>query len=80
MTFSVSSFTIHLHQRLHLLSIFTAGCLHHHTAGTMVIEPLWECVLTVIDSWCAWVYIMSWYTVSAQVGVKREEVAGPSQS
>ena len=53
MTFSVSSFTSHLHKRLqnHLLSILTAGCLHHHTAGTVVIEPLWECTLTVIDSW-----------------------------
>ena len=42
----------------------------------VVIEPLWECVLTVIDSWCAWVYTMSGYIVFAQVGVKREEAGG----
>ena len=75
MTFSVSSFTSHLHK---MLSIFTAGCLHHHTAGTVVIEPSWECALTVIDSWCAWVYTMSGHIVFAQVGVKREEVGGRS--
>ena len=44
----------------------------------VVIEPLWECALTVIDSWSAGVYTMSGVIVFAQVGVKREEVGGRS--